>query len=122
MQASEDPTSVTRVPPGVLAAFTRRALEASGLPAADAEQVAELMLQADLRGSDTHGVIRLPVYVRRLKAGGIRTRPDIRVVRERPASALVDGDNGMGHLVMQFAAQTAIRKAKTPEPPGSGRA
>lgn len=112
MQASEAPTSVTRVPPGVLAAFTRRALEASGLPAADAEQVAELMLQADLRGSDTHGVIRLPVYVRRLKAGGIRTRPDIRVVRERPASALVDGDNGMGHLVMQFAAQTAIRKAK----------
>src|SRR6202795_1462657 len=95
-----------------LAAFIARAFVAAGLPAADAEQVAGLMVEADLRGSDTHGVIRLPLYVRRLKAGGIKTRPDIRLVREQPAAALVEGDNGMGHLVMRFAAQTAIAKAK----------
>jgi LDH2 family malate/lactate/ureidoglycolate dehydrogenase len=78
----------------------------------DAAQVAELMVQADLRGSDTHGVIRLPLYVRRLKAGGINKQPNIRVIQDRPSAALVDGDNGMGHLVMRFAAQTAIEKAR----------
>jgi len=101
-----------RTAPGVLATFIRRALEAAGLPPSDAEQVADLMVEADLRGSDTHGVIRLPLYVRRLRAGGINKRPNIRLIGERPAAALVDGDNGMGHLVMRFAAQTAIEKAK----------
>src|SRR5262249_10487118 len=61
---------------------------------------------------DPHGVTRLPLYLRRLKAGGINRRPSIRIVQERPATALVDGDNGMGHLVMRFATMTAIAKAK----------
>src|SRR5437016_1726257 len=102
-----------RVAPAALAAFVKRAFEAAGLPSADAEIAAGLMVEADLRGSDTHGVIRLPLYLRRLKAGGINARPHIRIVEERPATALVDGDNGMGHLVMRFAAMTAIEKAKT---------
>src|SRR5438105_4606279 len=101
-----------RVAPAALAAFVKRAFEAAGLPSADADIVAGLMVEADLRGSDTHGVIRLPLYLRRLKAGGIKARADIRIVEERPATALVDGDNGMGHLVMRFAAMTAIAKAK----------
>src|SRR5438445_6705073 len=101
-----------RVAPAALAAFVKRAFEAAGLPSADAEIAAGLMVEADLRGSDTNGVIRLPLYLRRLKAGGINARPHIRIVEERPATALVDGDNGMGHLVMRFAAMTAIEKAK----------
>jgi L-2-hydroxycarboxylate dehydrogenase (NAD+) len=111
-QQSESPASVPRMTAAALAAFARRVLEAAGLSAADAEKVADLMVEADLRGSDTHGVIRLPLYVRRLKAGGINVRPHIRLVQEKPAAALVDGDNGMGHLVMRFAAETAIAKAK----------
>src|SRR6516164_4354526 len=95
-----------------LATFIKRAFEAAGLRSEDADVVANLMVEADLRGSDTHGVIRLPLYLRRLKAGGIKARPDIRIVRERPATALVDGDNGIGHLVMRFATMTAIEKAK----------
>jgi LDH2 family malate/lactate/ureidoglycolate dehydrogenase len=95
-----------------LAAFIKRAFEAAGLPSADADAVAGLMVEADLRGSDTHGVIRLPLYLRRVKAGGVNPRPNIRIVREKPSSALVDGDNGIGHLVMRFATQTAIEKAK----------
>jgi L-2-hydroxycarboxylate dehydrogenase (NAD+) len=102
-----------RVAPAALAAFVKRAFEAAGLPPTEAEIVAGLMVEADSRGSDTHGVIRLPLYLRRLKAGGINARPHIRIVEERPATALVDGDNGMGHLVMRFAAMTAIEKAKT---------
>ena len=70
------------------------------------------MVEADLRGSDTHGVIRLPLYVRRIRAGGVNARPNIRVVSDRPSAALIDGDNGMGHLVMRRAAHLAIDKAK----------
>jgi len=105
-------SDAARVVPAALAAFVKRAFEAAGLSSTDAEIVAGLMVEADLRGSDTHGVIRLPLYLRRLKAGGINARPHIRIVEERPATALVDGDNGMGHLVMRFAAMTAIEKAK----------
>ncbi len=101
-----------RVAPAALAAFVKRALEAAGLSSENADIVAGLMVEADLRGSDTHGVIRLPLYLRRFKAGGIKARADIRIVQERPATAVVDGDNGMGHLVMRFAAMTAIAKAK----------
>src|SRR5262252_5004384 len=101
-----------RIAAAALATFIKRAFEAAGLRSEDADVVANLMVEADLRGSDTHGVIRLPLYLRRLKAGGIKARPDIRIVRERPATALVDGDNGVGHLVMRFAAMTAIEKAK----------
>jgi len=101
-----------RVAAAALATFIKRAFEAAGLRSEDADVVANLMVEADLRGSDTHGVIRLPLYLRRLKAGGIKARPDIRIVRERPATALVDGDNGIGHLVMRFATMTAIEKAK----------
>ena len=57
-------------------------------------------------------MFRLPQYVRRLRAGGINPRPDIRVTKTAPATALVDGDNGMGHLVMARAAETAIGIAR----------
>jgi L-2-hydroxycarboxylate dehydrogenase (NAD+) len=102
-----------RVPAAQIAAFIARAFGAAGVPATDAETLAGLMVEADLRGSDTHGVIRLPLYARRIRAGGINTEPDIRVISERPSAALIDGDNGMGHLVMRRAAQIAMEKAKT---------
>jgi L-2-hydroxycarboxylate dehydrogenase (NAD+) len=102
-----------RVSADALSAFVGRVLEAAGLPGRDAELVARLMVEADLRGSDTHGVVRLPLYVKRLQAGGINTRPNIRVLHDRPAAALVDGDNAMGHLVMHYAARLAIEKART---------
>src|ERR1700741_3225563 len=101
-----------RVTAAELAGWVKRAFEAAGLPAADAETVAGLVVEADLRGSDTHGVIRLPLYVRRIRAGGVNDKPNIRVVRDRPSAALIDGDNAMGHLVMRRAAHLAIEKAR----------
>ena len=59
------------------------------------------MIEADLRGSDTHGVIRLPIYVKRRRRAA-STATDIRVLQDRPAAALIDGDNAMGHLVMHL--------------------
>jgi L-2-hydroxycarboxylate dehydrogenase (NAD+) len=97
---------------GELEAFVSRALIAVGLPASDAEQVARLMILADLRGSDGHGIFRLPQYVRRIRADGMNVKPNIHVAQETEAMALIDGDNGMGHLVMQFAARVAIEKAE----------
>jgi L-2-hydroxycarboxylate dehydrogenase (NAD+) len=105
-------TTDSRIAAPTLAAFVSRVFAAAGVPAADAKILADLMVEADLRGSDTHGVIRLPIYIRRIRAGGVNPKPNIRTVSDRPSAALLDGDNAMGHLVMRRAAQLAIEKAK----------
>jgi LDH2 family malate/lactate/ureidoglycolate dehydrogenase len=92
--------------------FIASAFEAVGMPAADARIVGTLMAEADLQGSDGHGVIRLPQYVKRIRAGGVNLRPNIQVIRERAGMALIHGDNAMGHLVMKRAAELAIQKAR----------
>ena len=101
-----------RFPAADLEAFIARALAAVGLPEADAREVGLLMTRADLRGADGHGIFRLPQYIRRIRAGGLNVRPVIRAAHETDAAALVDGDNGMGHLVMRFAARLAMDKAE----------
>ena len=93
--------------------FTTSVMRALGLPLEDAATVAALMVDADMQGSDGHGVIRLAPYAKRILAGGINLNPDIKVIQERTAMALVDGDNGMGHLVMKKATELAIHKART---------
>jgi len=67
-----------------LRTFISQAFEAAGLTADDARILGELIAEADLRGTDTHGVFRMPLYVRRIKAGGINLRPNIRIVEELP--------------------------------------
>jgi L-2-hydroxycarboxylate dehydrogenase (NAD+) len=102
----------SRIPAAQLRRFIAAAMESLGLPAVDAAIVADLMTEAEVQGSDGHGVIRLAPYARRIRAGGINLRPNIRIVKEKAAMALLDGDNGMGHLVMRRAAQIAIEKAR----------
>jgi L-2-hydroxycarboxylate dehydrogenase (NAD+) len=104
--------SETRIPAAHMQSFIGAAMEKLGLPPADAAIVAQLMTEAEVQGSDGHGVIRLAPYARRIRAGGINLRPNIRVVKEKAAMAVIDGDNGMGHLVMQQATQIAIEKAR----------
>ena len=104
--------SVTRVGLARRRDFIAASFRRLGLPDQDALTVASLMAEADLQGSDGHGVIRLPHYARRIRAGGIKLSPDIRVLQERPGMALIDGDNGMGHLVMARAAELAVDKAR----------
>ena len=96
-----------------LTVFIRQALVCLGLPEADAQTVSALMAEADLQGSDGHGVTRLAHYAKRIKAGGFSVTPTIRVVHDHLSTALLDGDNGMGHLVMTRAADMAIEKART---------
>src|SRR5882672_7386557 len=101
-----------RVPIAAVKGLIEDALTAAGLPREDAAKCAALMAEADLTGADAHGVFRLPQYVRRLKAGGFNARPNITVTKSAPATALVDGDNAMGHLVMSRAAETAVSLAR----------
>ncbi|HMA74048.1 MAG TPA: Ldh family oxidoreductase [Xanthobacteraceae bacterium] len=108
----DSPDTPPRVSADRLRTFVSQVFEKVGLTTDEARILGELIVAADLRGTDTHGVFRLPLYVRRIKAGGINLRPNIRIVEERASTALVDGDNAMGHLIMRFAAHTAIAKAK----------
>jgi len=111
-ETAGSPTSDPRLPAARLRRFASSSFLAVGLPKKDAATCAELMVRADLHGADGHGIFRLPQYIRRIKGGAVNVKSKPRVVREAAGMALVDGDNGMGHLVMGFAANTAIRKAK----------
>jgi L-2-hydroxycarboxylate dehydrogenase (NAD+) len=95
-----------------LVEFIASALAAAGIPPADARQVAALMAEADARGGDAHGVFRLPQYVKQIQNGAVNPRPNIQVVSNQPGTALVDGDNALGHLVMKRATDLAIEKAR----------
>ena len=103
-----NPETLRRVPARALETFMADALAACGLPGPDAAIVAGAMLDADLSGSDAHGIFRLAGYVRILKQGHINPRANIRVIARAPATALIDGDNGMGHLVMTHVAKLAV--------------
>jgi len=97
---------------GVLVEFIARALEAAGVPAEDARTVGALMAEADARGGDAHGVFRLPQYVKQIQEGAVNSRPNMKIVSEKAGSALIDGDNALGHLVMKRATELAIEKAR----------
>src|SRR5882757_1858228 len=101
-----------RIPAAAIRAFMIDAFRACGLPEADAGIVAEAMLDADLSGSDAHGIFRLAGYIRLLQRGQFNPRANIKVLERSPATALVDGDNGMGHLVMTYAANLAVEIAR----------
>ena len=106
-------TAPLRVRQDRLEQFIYAAFLKTGLPDSDARTMGALMAQADLQGSDGHGVIRMVPYITRFKGGGVNRTPHIQVIKDKPAMALVDGDNGMGHLVMKRATEIAIEKAKT---------
>ncbi len=101
-----------RVAAPALVRFIASAYRVAGIAAAAAEHAAELMAASDISGADGHGVFRLPQYIRRIKAGGLNTAPQIRVIRQARATALVDGDNGLGSLVVARAVEEAIALAR----------
>ena len=92
--------------------FVATALASQGVPEDDATTVSEMMVEADIFGYNTHGVFRLRQYLARLRDGGCNPRPQIRVARETVATAVIDGDNGLGHLAMSAARDLAMVKAR----------
>ncbi len=95
-----------------LAGFISDVFERLGVPSKDAQRVADLMTEADALGYGTHGVFRLRQYVNRLRDGGCNATARPAVISEAIATALVDGNNGLGHLTMAFACDLAIQKAR----------
>ena len=95
-----------------LCEFCDQLLVAAGLRKGDASRVAKMLVDTNLRGTDSHGVARLPHYLRRIKHGSIKARPNIRLELLGTAAARVDGDCGLGHLVMFDATQAAIKLAR----------
>jgi len=97
-----------------LVEFTATALERSGLTAEDARRGAEILIDADLMGIDSHGIAHLNShrgYVPGLKAGAVVARPSIAIARESPSTALVDGGGGFGLTVGFRAMRLAMEKA-----------
>ncbi len=106
------PAAPSHVSISQLQSFCCDALIRTGLNADDADTVAEALVTADSMGVFTHGTKLLSGYIHRLSGGGYRATPDVRIPREGPGWAIVDGDNGLGQVGGVFAMRTAIDKAK----------
>ena len=100
-----------------LARFTQVIFEKIGCSKEDAEIATKVLLLADLRGIDSHGIARLSGYIRLWEAGRINVTPNIQIIHQTPSTAVVDGDSGLGMVVAQAAMKIAIEKA---EQVGSG--
>jgi LDH2 family malate/lactate/ureidoglycolate dehydrogenase len=95
-----------------LVSFGVAVLTKVDVPENEAREIMDNLVLADLRDVDSHGIVRLPIYVQRLAAKATNPRPRIKIVRETPTSAVVDGDNGMGQIVGLRAMQIAIDKGR----------
>jgi LDH2 family malate/lactate/ureidoglycolate dehydrogenase len=95
-----------------LRAFCEEVFISCGVAQEDASIVADSLVQANLRGVDSHGVARVGIYVKRLKMGLVNPRPNVEVAQESAATLLVDGDNGMGQVVGVRALELGLDKAR----------
>jgi len=106
------PDEIRFVKAEILHDFSDKILINNGVPETDAHTVSDCLIFADVRGIDTHGVIRLKHYVDRIRARGNNPKPTIKIIRENPASAVLDGDNSLGPVGGYKAMRIAIEKAQ----------
>ncbi len=99
------------LPAAQLQDLTARIFAGIGAPEADARWIATLLVRANLRGHDSHGVIRIPQYVGAVRKGQVNPRPAMTVLQETPTTAVVDGDVGFGQVVARHATEVALDKA-----------
>jgi LDH2 family malate/lactate/ureidoglycolate dehydrogenase len=105
--------SQLRVDVAQLQQFTESIFLASGLNPVHAGLVADSLVMSDLRGTHSHGIVRVPFLIDRLVKGGANADPQIKVVREAPATALLDGDRALGAVTATHAMRMAMEKAHT---------
>ena len=98
---------------GDLQAFTAKVFEGLGMPARDAATEAEVLVWANLRGIDSHGVQRVAAYSKAVDSGGMNPRPRIRVERETAATVLIEADHAFGPVVTVQAMERVIAKARS---------
>jgi hydroxycarboxylate dehydrogenase B len=100
------------VPVTDLERLTTELFAARRVPGDDAAWIASLLVRANLRGHDSHGVIRIPQYCTSIKDGHLNPTPDVRVVTDTPTLAIVDGDRGFGQVVARRGIALAVDKAR----------
>lgn len=101
------------IPFDVIEKFMVKVMVKAGIPKDDAKIVADVLVKADKLGFDSHGVNRLkPIYLDRINDGILNPVTNIEVVKESPTTAVIDGHNGMGHVISYKSMQMAIEKAK----------
>lgn len=93
--------------------FSTEVLLASGLSTEDSDTITDVLLHADMRGHESHGITRLPIYCERLQRGVVNARPTIRIDRAMPSVLLVDADNGPGPVASVAAIDEAVSVART---------
>ncbi|MCX7821348.1 MAG: Ldh family oxidoreductase [Brevinematales bacterium] len=97
----------------ILEKFMKDAFIACGVPEEDAKICANVLIAADIRGIDSHGIGRLkPIYIDRIKVGQINPTTKIDIIKETPTTAVIDGNNGMGQVIAKKSMEIAIKKAK----------
>ena len=101
-----------RVPFGDLKNFCKEAYRKAGVLEPEAEIVADLLVRSDLRGVETHGVTRLPIYIQRLQKGYVRKECEITVLKEKGPTAFLEAHGSMGHVVAYKSMEKAIQKAE----------
>lgn len=95
-----------------LISYCKDILIGYGVTPENAEIVSKSLVEADLRNVTSHGVMRLAIYLKRIKSGGTKGNPNITIERETPVSALINGDNGLGSIVSEKATDIVLEKAK----------
>ncbi len=93
--------------------FVARLFAAHGVPEADAGTVAEILVEADLRGVESHGTTRIAGYLSMMRLGLLNPRPKVELLRDTPSTAMLEGDRAFGMVVAKRAMQMAIDKART---------
>lgn len=109
----QSPATKVRLPAGRLLGFGISLAEAQGMNPTDARTLVEIMVRCDARGVSSHGVYRLPTYLRRMAAGGIDPKARPAVVRASGATAVVDARNASGYVAARFAMERALELATT---------
>ena len=101
------------IPFEVIGKFNVDVMGKAGIPVEDAKIISDVLLQADKFGFDSHGVNRLkPIYLDRIKEGILNPVTNFKIVREGPTTAVIDGQNGMGHVIAYNSMRLAIEKAR----------
>ncbi len=103
---------ISYIPVDVVERFMRDVFEKLGTPPEDARICAQVLITADLRGIESHGVGRLKYYYDRIVSGQHRTKTEIKVIKETETTAVLDGGHGMGHVIAYRAMRLAMDKAK----------
>ncbi|KAF2103190.1 putative malate/L-lactate dehydrogenase [Rhizodiscina lignyota] len=105
-------SELVRVPPSSIHSFVTSIFQAAGVPPEHASLIADSLTLADLRGVDTHGVNRVPVYLQRVKAGVLDPSPQLSFVSKSPVMAVLDAKNTFGFVAANLAVSKAVEMAK----------